>query len=259
MKIEGGLTEQPDGSVLFDGGYNENGVSKFGLSFEITHVETSEETSEEEAEEEPEEKEIKFFHHPEHKLRLVNEYEYTNGCSDESYCRACTERIAGSRGRWVYTCPETECDYGVHSACGLLATKIRHPSHPKHVLKLVKLDNPRICDVCKGCMAAGLDYQCAKCDFDMHPLCPELQEEEDGPADEDGYEDASGAADKASEQSTEQLSETQQLSSAQQLLNSQTWMLQQQLNSQMQLSARQTANAMAGIGSALVESQRGCY
>ncbi|KAG0623642.1 hypothetical protein M758_3G190500 [Ceratodon purpureus] len=167
MRIEGGLSEQPDGRVVFDGGVESghgNGVSTFGLSFKISHEQEVLE------EEEPEEKEVAFFDHSEHKLVLAPENVYKN--SPGAYCDACMENL--QMAKWVYKCPNAGCNYCVHAACAQFPRTIRHPSHPQHTVKLLKLSptSARQCDACYTSISHGLHYHCAKCDFDAHPMCP---------------------------------------------------------------------------------------
>jgi hypothetical protein len=175
VKIQGGLTEQPDGSVVFDGGVGNKGVSTFGLSFKISQE------SEGVVEEEPEEREVAFFDHSQHKLLLAPERFHKDNPS--ATCDACMMPL--QRAKWLYRCQP--CNYNVHAACAQLPRRIRHPSHHQHSLKLLKFVPgvsqgsqivSRTCDVCKGKILLGLHYYCAMCDFDAHTVCPAPLEKE---------------------------------------------------------------------------------
>lgn len=267
VKIEGGLSTQPDGSVRFDGGNERgNGTSSFALLFDISHEPSPEVVEPEEVLEEPEEQEIKFFDHPQHKLYLAPENYYNDAVTDNtSYatCYACLEPIAGENARWVYECPsKPDCDYCVHAKCAQMARTIRHPSHRQHNLKLSKLEPGflRECDVCKAEISCGLHYNCAKCDFDLHCECPYPEDVDEGYSYGDGTRavPAQGVAPAMPEAVPQAMAQTvpqavpQAVAPQMTPMELQMRLLQQQMETQMQLNiAHQTAVNMVNHGWAI--------
>jgi hypothetical protein len=106
------------------------------------------------------------FFHPQHLLTRYREA--------PSYpCAACERVVTGTL---YYRCDE--CNFNIHEACLLtLPESISFDQHTKkdHMLTLTHLGASRCCDVCKVTSAVGsYMYQCAQCDFDVHPRCTPL-------------------------------------------------------------------------------------
>jgi hypothetical protein len=106
------------------------------------------------------------FFHPQHLLTRYREA--------PSYpCAACERVVTGTL---YYRCDE--CNFNIHEACLLtLPESISFDQHTKkdHLLTLTHLGASRCCDVCKVTSAVGsYMYQCAQCDFDVHPRCTPL-------------------------------------------------------------------------------------
>jgi hypothetical protein len=104
------------------------------------------------------------FFHPQHFLTRYSE-------ASTYPCAAC-ERVTGT----LYRCDE--CNFNIHEACLTLPGSISFDQHTKkkdHLLTLTHLGTSRCCDVCKITSAVGsYMYQCAQCDFDVHPRCTPL-------------------------------------------------------------------------------------
>ncbi|KAG8391324.1 hypothetical protein BUALT_Bualt01G0176000 [Buddleja alternifolia] len=117
---------------------------------------------------------VHFSHR--HPLELSEIHE-----EDEAVCSGCELDILGS----AYICTKPNCNFLLHDLCFDLPRHIRHPSHPKHSLKLLfsppYSDSEFTCDACAK-SGHGFTYHCAACKFDLHVECaslPEFEERDD--------------------------------------------------------------------------------
>lgn len=87
--------------------------------------------------------------------------------------RFCMDRCKGC-GRYGYfyggyVCNELGCETFFHKECVESVPEIKHPSHPKHPLKLNLKCGRFCCSLCIGGLQVG--YHCSICDFNIHLVC----------------------------------------------------------------------------------------
>ncbi|CAH8386382.1 unnamed protein product [Eruca vesicaria subsp. sativa] len=84
-----------------------------------------------------------------------------------TYCGSCgrTENIYGG-----YYCNDPNCSSYFHKKCAEAPLEINHPSHPQHLLLLIKDSSHDPCDFCgEAIFSSG--YICSTCEFKVHLSC----------------------------------------------------------------------------------------
>ncbi|PUZ72876.1 hypothetical protein GQ55_2G430700 [Panicum hallii var. hallii] len=109
-----------------------------------------------------------YFAHLQHPL-LRTQY----GGDSTHVCDICRSQLAGLAG---YRC--NACDIDVREACaGYFKEAVAFFAHPWHSLTLSRIPAAGAgwaCDLCEECAPGSFVYRCARCMFDVHPLCTML-------------------------------------------------------------------------------------
>ncbi|XP_042000932.1 uncharacterized protein LOC121750463 [Salvia splendens] len=86
-------------------------------------------------------------------------------------CDGCKEAGIGSR----YKCGG-ECDFELHTHCGMPSPTIAHPFYHKCSFQFMRRPPGPVARYCNACEkdVSGFVYHCRLCGFDLHPCCAKL-------------------------------------------------------------------------------------
>ncbi|KAF5776675.1 putative chromatin regulator PHD family [Helianthus annuus] len=109
-------------------------------------------------------------YHQEHTL-LLSPNESNKFLCNWFMCRACSHRCNG----FAYSC--VECDWKIDVWCAFIPHKIKHKSHPNHLLsRNYEYDRPSEDDYCRMCLSGfsernELSFSCKASEFHLHAGC----------------------------------------------------------------------------------------